>query len=68
MQSAKSDRSVIIPSSLGRHAYKLAISMLSQHIRIDAAGRDLCLVRQRAAQARRVKTRACAQDLRFRQS
>lgn len=51
-----------------RETYKLTIPMLTQHIRIDTIRRHVRLVRQDAAESGGVKTRACADDLGFREA
>lgn len=49
-------------------SYKLAISMLPKNICVDTVRRHFSLGSKNTSQSRRVKTRPCPQDLRFRQS
>jgi hypothetical protein len=58
------------PSVEQRHqvAYELALTMLSQHVSIDATRRHIRLLRKDSPQSRGIEGRACTQDLGFREA
>jgi hypothetical protein len=51
-----------------RVAYELALTMLSQHVSINATRRHIRLLRKDSPQSRGIEGRACTQDLGFRKT